>query len=156
MCVRGCVRVCERACVCMCVRVCVYACVCVYVCAWVRGCSVWVHGCMGTVGVCARMCMCMWCVNMVHVVCKYVCTPEKCIFPPSLLLPLLPPFSLTRPLWHAPLGLLPQLVGVSPEKAIKLTTNDTMRDLLRSKDGSLALWKECIAGGCVSSVLKNR
>jgi solute carrier family 25 aspartate/glutamate transporter 12/13 len=44
-------------------------------------------------------------------------------------------------------GLLPQLVGVSPEKAIKLTMNDTMRDFLREKDGSLPLWKECVAGG---------
>lgn len=50
------------------------------------------------------------------------------------------------------LGLPPQLVGVSPEKAIKLTANDTMRDLLRSKDGSLPLWKECIAGGTVSTI----
>ena len=48
------------------------------------------------------------------------------------------------------LGLLPQLMGVAPEKAIKLTTNFTMRDLLTSKDGKLPLWKECIAGGCVS------
>ena len=48
-----------------------------------------------------------------------------------------------------PPGLLPQLVGVSPEKAIKLTMNDTMRDFLRGKDGSLPLWKECVAGGCV-------
>ena len=49
----------------------------------------------------------------------------------------------------SPLGLVPQLVGVSPEKAIKLTANDTMRDFLRSKDGSLPVWKECIAGGTV-------
>ena len=35
------------------------------------------------------------------------------------------------------LGLLPQLMGVAPEKAIKLTTNFTVRDLLTSKDGSL-------------------
>ena len=49
----------------------------------------------------------------------------------------------------APTGLLPQLVGVAPEKAIKLTMNDTMRDFLSEKDGSLPLWKECIAGGCV-------
>ena len=49
------------------------------------------------------------------------------------------------------LGLLPQLVGVSPEKAIKLTANDTMRDFLRNKDGTLPLWKECIAGGSVSN-----
>ena len=48
------------------------------------------------------------------------------------------------------LGLLPQLMGVAPEKAIKLTINFTVRDLLTSKDGSLPLWKECIAGGCVS------
>ena len=41
-------------------------------------------------------------------------------------------------------------MGVSPEKAIKLTANDTMRDLLTTKDGKLAVWKECIAGGCVS------
>jgi solute carrier family 25 aspartate/glutamate transporter 12/13 len=44
--------------------------------------------------------------------------------------------------------LVPQLVGVAPEKAIKLTMNDTMRDVLTEKDGSLPLWKECIAGGC--------
>ena len=41
-------------------------------------------------------------------------------------------------------------MGVSPEKAIKLTANDTMRDLLRSDDGSISLWKEVIAGGTVS------
>ena len=41
-------------------------------------------------------------------------------------------------------------MGVAPEKAIKLTTNFTMRDLLTSKDRKLPLWKECIAGGCVS------
>lgn len=44
-------------------------------------------------------------------------------------------------------------MGVGPEKAIKLATNDFMRDFLTSKDGSLALWKELIAGGCVSSVI---
>ena len=43
------------------------------------------------------------------------------------------------------------MVGVSPEKAIKLTTNDTVRDLFRNKkDGSLHLWQEITAGGCVS------
>ena len=42
-------------------------------------------------------------------------------------------------------------MGVSPEKAIKLTANDTMRDLLTTKDGKLSVWKECIAGGCVSA-----
>ena len=49
------------------------------------------------------------------------------------------------------LGLLPQLVGVAPEKAIKLTVNDTLRQALKGKDESkLALWKEIVAGGCVS------
>ena len=47
-------------------------------------------------------------------------------------------------------GLLPQLLGVTPEKAIKLTVNDTVRDLLTDKNGELPLWKEIIAGGCVS------
>ena len=42
------------------------------------------------------------------------------------------------------LGLSPQLMGVAPEKAIKLTTN-IVRDLLTFKDESLPLWKECIA-----------
>ena len=44
------------------------------------------------------------------------------------------------------LGLLSQLMGIAPEKAITLTTNFTMRDLLTSKDGESPLWKECIAG----------
>ena len=45
-------------------------------------------------------------------------------------------------------GLVPQLVGVSPEKAIKLTVNDFMRDKLRT-DNTLPLYRECIAGGMV-------
>lgn len=44
-------------------------------------------------------------------------------------------------------GLGPQLVGVCPEKAIKLTMNDLMRDKLTRKDGSIPLWAEMIAGG---------
>ncbi|XP_052265323.1 electrogenic aspartate/glutamate antiporter SLC25A13, mitochondrial-like isoform X2 [Dreissena polymorpha] len=44
-------------------------------------------------------------------------------------------------------GLAPQLVGVAPEKAIKLTMNDLMRDKLCNPDGSLELWAECVAGG---------
>ncbi|KAK7092756.1 electrogenic aspartate/glutamate antiporter SLC25A13, mitochondrial-like [Littorina saxatilis] len=44
-------------------------------------------------------------------------------------------------------GLAPQLVGVAPEKAIKLTVNDFMRDRLMRKDGTLPLWAECMAGG---------
>lgn len=44
-------------------------------------------------------------------------------------------------------GLGPQLVGVCPEKAIKLTMNDFMRDQLMNKDGTLPLWAEMVAGG---------
>ncbi|KAK7495609.1 hypothetical protein BaRGS_00013056, partial [Batillaria attramentaria] len=44
-------------------------------------------------------------------------------------------------------GLAPQLVGVAPEKAIKLTMNDLMRDKLMRKDGTLPLWAEMVAGG---------
>lgn len=49
-------------------------------------------------------------------------------------------------------GLLPQLVGVCPEKAIKLTMNDFVRDKLTSKTGEIAFASECIAGGCVSRI----
>jgi len=46
-------------------------------------------------------------------------------------------------------GLLPQLVGVAPEKAMKLTTNDFVRGKLRDeKTGSLSLLSEVFAGGC--------
>lgn len=31
-------------------------------------------------------------------------------------------------------GLLPQLVGVAPEKAIKLTVNDLLRDMFTNRD----------------------
>ena len=45
-------------------------------------------------------------------------------------------------------GLGPQLVGVAPEKAIKLTMNDLMRSLLRDKrTGELTLACEIVAGG---------
>jgi len=50
-------------------------------------------------------------------------------------------------------GLLPQLMGVAPEKAIKLTMNDLVRDKLReaslpgSLPGDLPLWGEVLAGG---------
>jgi solute carrier family 25 aspartate/glutamate transporter 12/13 len=47
-------------------------------------------------------------------------------------------------------GLVPQLCGVAPEKAIKLTVNDFVRDKVRKKDGSMELWGEILAGGCVS------
>ncbi|KAH6565940.1 hypothetical protein BASA50_002073 [Batrachochytrium salamandrivorans] len=47
-------------------------------------------------------------------------------------------------------GLLPQLVGVAPEKAIKLTMNDLLRGKLRNTTtGELPLWAE-IAAGCAA------
>ena len=45
---------------------------------------------------------------------------------------------------------MPQLIGVAPEKAIKLTMNDLVRDKLTDKKGNLTLASEVIAGGCVS------
>lgn len=44
-------------------------------------------------------------------------------------------------------GLIPQLVGVAPEKAIKLTTNDFVRDKF-TYQGKIPLYGEIIAGGC--------
>lgn len=56
-------------------------------------------------------------------------------------------------------GLLPQLVGVCPEKAIKLTMNDLVRDKFLNFNGNNTIkrWQEVVAGGCVSlflSILK--
>ncbi|XP_032294834.1 calcium-binding mitochondrial carrier protein Aralar1 isoform X1 [Drosophila virilis] len=45
-------------------------------------------------------------------------------------------------------GLLPQLMGVAPEKAIKLTVNDFVRDNLTDKRGNIPVWAEVVAGGC--------
>lgn len=47
-------------------------------------------------------------------------------------------------------GLLPQLMGVAPEKAIKLTVNDLIRDKLMDKNGRLTFRSEVLAGACVS------
>lgn len=49
-------------------------------------------------------------------------------------------------------GLLPQLVGVCPEKAIKLTMNDLVRDKFLNFNGNNQIlpWQELVAGGCVS------
>lgn len=44
-------------------------------------------------------------------------------------------------------GLGPQLIGVAPEKAIKLTVNDLVRGKAREEDGSIALPWEILAGG---------
>ncbi|XP_013109463.1 calcium-binding mitochondrial carrier protein Aralar1 isoform X3 [Stomoxys calcitrans] len=45
-------------------------------------------------------------------------------------------------------GLLPQLMGVAPEKAIKLTVNDLVRDKFTDKQGVIPLWCEVLAGAC--------
>lgn len=42
-------------------------------------------------------------------------------------------------------GLLPQIMGVAPEKAIKLTANDFVRDKF-TKDGRIPLYGEILAG----------
>lgn len=48
-------------------------------------------------------------------------------------------------------GLVPQWVGVAPEKAIKLTVNDFLRDKLAFQGGHLPLWAEIVAGGCAGA-----
>ncbi|KAI4491263.1 hypothetical protein M0802_010297 [Mischocyttarus mexicanus] len=45
-------------------------------------------------------------------------------------------------------GLLPQLMGVAPEKAIKLTVNDFVRDKFMDKNGFLPVYGEIISGAC--------
>ena len=47
-------------------------------------------------------------------------------------------------------GLTVQLIGVAPEKAIKLTVNDFVRDKFMQYQGHLPFYGEVIAGGCVS------
>jgi solute carrier family 25 (mitochondrial aspartate/glutamate transporter), member 12/13 len=44
-------------------------------------------------------------------------------------------------------GVLPQLVGVAPEKAIKLTVNDLVRGQFSDKNGKIWLPHEILAGG---------
>lgn len=46
-------------------------------------------------------------------------------------------------------GLVPQLLGVAPEKAIKLTVNDLIRDKFIDKQGNISRWAEVLAGACV-------
>jgi len=49
-------------------------------------------------------------------------------------------------------GLVPQLMGVAPEKAIKLTMNDLVRDKIRQyNDQKLPLIGEVMAGGCAGA-----
>lgn len=44
-------------------------------------------------------------------------------------------------------GLVPQLVGVAPEKAIKLTMNDLVRGKFTDRNGHIPVWAEVLAGG---------
>uniref|UniRef100_A0A7N6ASC2 EF-hand domain-containing protein n=1 Tax=Anabas testudineus TaxID=64144 RepID=A0A7N6ASC2_ANATE len=48
-------------------------------------------------------------------------------------------------------GLVPQLIGVAPEKAIKLTVNDFVRDKFTTKDDTIPLFAEIMAGGCAGA-----
>ncbi|CAK9817858.1 Calcium-binding mitochondrial carrier protein Aralar1 [Anthophora plagiata] len=48
-------------------------------------------------------------------------------------------------------GLVPQLMGVAPEKAIKLTVNDFVRDKFMDKNGNLPLYGEIISGACAGA-----
>ncbi|ROT40869.1 mitochondrial carrier [Sodiomyces alkalinus F11] len=48
-------------------------------------------------------------------------------------------------------GVLPQLVGVAPEKAIKLTVNDLVRTRFTDKDGKITLPAEIFAGGAAGA-----
>lgn len=45
---------------------------------------------------------------------------------------------------------MPQLMGVAPEKAIKLTVNDFVRDKFMDKNGNLPMFGEIVSGACVS------
>ncbi|KAM9709151.1 electrogenic aspartate/glutamate antiporter SLC25A12, mitochondrial-like isoform 1-T1 [Menidia menidia] len=48
-------------------------------------------------------------------------------------------------------GLLPQLIGVAPEKAIKLTMNDFVRDKFTTEEDTVPLPAEILAGGCAGA-----
>jgi solute carrier family 25 aspartate/glutamate transporter 12/13 len=48
-------------------------------------------------------------------------------------------------------GLIPQLIGVAPEKAIKLTVNDLLRKLFRQPGGEVYFPLEVLAGGCAGA-----
>ncbi|XP_011335783.1 calcium-binding mitochondrial carrier protein Aralar1 isoform X5 [Ooceraea biroi] len=48
-------------------------------------------------------------------------------------------------------GLMPQLMGVAPEKAIKLTVNDFVRDKFMDKNGNLPMYGEIMSGACAGA-----
>eukprot|EP01127_Copromyxa_protea_P012029 TRINITY_DN3097_c0_g1_i1.p1 TRINITY_DN3097_c0_g1~~TRINITY_DN3097_c0_g1_i1.p1 ORF type:complete len:724 (-),score=137.95 TRINITY_DN3097_c0_g1_i1:48-1907(-) len=48
-------------------------------------------------------------------------------------------------------GLGPQLLGVAPEKAIKLTVNDSLRSMFQKDGGDVQFPLEVLAGGCAGA-----
>ena len=49
-------------------------------------------------------------------------------------------------------GIVPQLMGVAPEKAITLTVNDFLRDHVQDKrTGHISFFGEILAGGCAGA-----
>ena len=52
-------------------------------------------------------------------------------------------------------GLTVQLIGVAPEKAIKLVVNDLVRDKFAQYTGGVPFYGEVIAGGCVSFIFNS-
>lgn len=48
-------------------------------------------------------------------------------------------------------GLGPQILGVAPEKAIKLTVNDLVRDKVAQNNGHIPFYAEMLAGGCAGA-----
>lgn len=46
---------------------------------------------------------------------------------------------------------MPQLMGVAPEKAIKLTVNDFVRDKFSGSKDGIPLWGEVAAGACAGA-----
>eukprot|EP00494_Astrolonche_serrata_P025819 UN26080 len=43
-------------------------------------------------------------------------------------------------------GLVPNLTGVAPEKALKLAVNEKVREMLEDEDGNIELYQEVMAG----------
>ncbi|CAH8515630.1 unnamed protein product [Schistosoma turkestanicum] len=48
-------------------------------------------------------------------------------------------------------GLGPQILGVAPEKAIKLTVNDMVRDQFTKPNGDISVYAEILSGGCAGA-----
>ncbi|VDP77328.1 unnamed protein product [Schistosoma mattheei] len=48
-------------------------------------------------------------------------------------------------------GLGPQILGVAPEKAIKLTVNDLVRDQFTKPNGDISIYAEILSGSCAGA-----